>query len=101
MIQETIESKLTEALAPHYLEIINESSMHNVPPGSESHFKVIVVSDQFKDKRLIARHRLINQILDHELKNGVHALSMHTYTLDEWKLTVEIPASPLCKGGGK
>lgn len=99
MIQEIIESKLTSELSPHHIEVINESFMHNVPPGSESHFKIVVVSDQFKDQRLIARHRLVNQILADELKNDIHALSMHTYTMDEWQETADVPESPRCKGG--
>ncbi len=101
MIQEQIEAKLSKAFAPYHLDVINESYMHNVPVGSESHFKVVIVSDEFHGKRLIARHRLVNQVLESELKNGVHALSMHTYTLDEWKMNTQIPQSPMCQGGGK
>ncbi|MCE0494350.1 BolA family protein [Vibrio salinus] len=101
MIQDTIESKLTEALAPHHLEVVNESYMHNVPAGSESHFKIVVVSDEFKGKRQVARHRRIYQILDNELNNGVHALSMHIYTPDEWISESEVPESPMCQGGEK
>ncbi len=50
--------------------------MHSVPKGSETHFKVVVISDMFKDKSLLERHRTVNQLLDDELKNGVHALSI-------------------------
>ena len=46
-IQETIEQKIATSLAPVHLEVINESHMHNVPPGSESHFKVVIVTDTF------------------------------------------------------
>ncbi|MEZ5448086.1 MAG: BolA family protein [Thiolinea sp.] len=35
--------------------------MHNVPPSSESHFKVTIVSDEFEGKALVARHRMINK----------------------------------------
>ncbi|MDC0609929.1 BolA/IbaG family iron-sulfur metabolism protein [Vibrio sp.] len=101
MIKEIIESKLTEALNPIHMDVINESFMHNVPPGSESHFKVIVVSNEFENKRLIARHRLVNQTLANELENGVHALSMHTYTPSEWQDSAVVPESPMCKGGSK
>ena len=76
--------------------------MHNVPPGSESHFKVVIVSDEFEGKRLIMRHRAVNTVLSEELSNHIHALSMHTYTNTEWEaLTSGIPASPKCAGGGK
>ena len=48
-VQTEIERKIRESLAPDYLDVINESHMHNVPPGSESHFKVVVVSPTFID----------------------------------------------------
>lgn len=44
---------MKEVLAPTHLEIINESFMHNVPPGSETHFKVLVVSEAFDGLPLI------------------------------------------------
>jgi len=67
-IQENITQKLTDAFTPEHLEVINESHMHNVPEGSESHFKVLIVCDDFQDKMLIARHRMVNKVLDMELK---------------------------------
>ncbi|MBF8999346.1 MULTISPECIES: BolA family protein [Vibrio] len=101
MIQEVIETKLHNALQPDYLSVENESYMHNVPPGSESHFKVVVVSSQFEGLKLIARHRLVNQTLADELGTHIHALAIHTYTQDEWKeRTSGSPDSPLCMGGG-
>ncbi|MFV0576155.1 MAG: transcriptional regulator BolA [Vibrio sp.] len=101
MIQEIIERKLHTALNPIHLEVLNESYMHNVPPGSESHFKVVVVSEQFDDKRLIARHRVINGILADELAEHIHALSIHAYTEVEWQINSGVvPTSPKCAGGG-
>lgn len=52
-IELSIKKKLIDFLNPSYIEVINESYMHNVSKGSETHFKVIVVSDLFKDKPLI------------------------------------------------
>ncbi|WP_159655160.1 BolA family protein [Vibrio atypicus] len=102
MLQEVIETKLHAQFEPDYLKVINESYMHNVPPGSESHFKVIVVSSEFEGLRLIARHRLVNQALSDELANHIHALSIHTYTGEEWKAQSEsAPDSPMCLGGSK
>ncbi|WP_194089731.1 transcriptional regulator BolA [Vibrio hibernica] len=102
MIQDMIEKKLQASFSPQYLEVLNESNMHNVPPGSESHFKVVIVSDEFDGKRLIMRHRAVNTVLAEELSNHIHALSIHTYTKTEWEvLTSGIPASPKCAGGGK
>jgi BolA protein len=100
-MQQTITSKLEQALSPQHLEIINESHMHNVPDGSESHFKVIIVSDVFKDKMLVARHRLVNKALEQELKGAIHALALHTLTMEEWFEKGKVAESPPCEGGSK
>ena len=62
-VQQAIETKLRHALAPAHLEILNESNRHAVPPGSETHFKVVVVSDAFEGKSRVARHQRVNGIL--------------------------------------
>ncbi len=100
-LQSVIEQKLTNQINPSHLQVINESGNHNVPPGSESHFKVVIVSDAFDGKPLLARHRLINKVLADELQNKIHALALHTYTEGEWQETQQAPVSPLCHGGGK
>ncbi|MBI3560204.1 MAG: BolA/IbaG family iron-sulfur metabolism protein [Gammaproteobacteria bacterium] len=101
-LQQTIETKLADQLQPQHLQVINESANHNVPPGSESHFKVVVVSDDFTDKPLLARHRLVNQILAQELQHTIHALALHTYTAQEWREKhANSPISPPCLGGSK
>ena len=100
-LQEKIEQKIADALPCKHLEVINESNKHNVPPGSESHFKVVLVSDAFDDQKLIVRHRQINKILAEELEQGLHALAMHTYTETEWREQQgDEPMSPPCRGGG-
>lgn len=48
-IKNVIETKL-QVLQPQFLEVINESHKHNVPVGSESHFKVTIVSSEFNGK---------------------------------------------------
>ncbi|OBT06553.1 transcriptional regulator BolA [Vibrio sp. UCD-FRSSP16_10] len=99
MRKQTIEQKLDHHFSPHHLQVINESYKHNVPEGSESHFKIIIVSDKFEQLRLVARHRLINEVLSDEFAQGLHALSMHTLTKDEWKQQ-QFPDSPDCMRGG-
>ena len=101
-VQATIEQKLTNDFKPLHLEVVNESGNHNVPEGSESHFKVVVVSPVFAGKNLLARHRLINATLADELNGIIHALAIHTYTEEEWNETSGgAPMSPPCLGGGK
>ena len=47
VVESVVRAKLQTALTPTHLEVINESASHNVPPGSESHFKLVVVSECF------------------------------------------------------
>ena len=99
-MQTTIEEKLTETLKPEVLEVINESHMHS-GPATESHFKVVAVSNEFEGKMLIARHRMINAALAEEL-NQIHALALHTMTPDEYfEKAGKVADSPLCEGGSK
>ena len=100
-MQSQIMGKISEALSPEHLEVINESHGHSVAPGSETHFKVVVVSGEFTGVGAVARHRRLYQILSEELRNGVHALALHTYTPAEWQLTGQAPLSPPCLGGSK
>lgn len=100
--QQTIEQKLGSRFEPLHLEVENESHMHNVPEGSESHFRIVLVSEQFEGKPLVQRHRAVNAALAKELQGGVHALALHTMTPEEWFAKGgEAPESPPCLGGGK
>ena len=101
-IQQTIEQKIQDALAPIRLDVINESHMHNVPPGSESHFKLVIVCPAFETLSLVQRHQKINGILAKELSEDIHALSMETHTEQEWEQRGgRTMASPQCHGGDK
>ena len=100
IVQQIIEEKLSGRLDLQHLEVVNESGNHNVPEGSESHFKVVLVSDEFEGEKLIKRHRHVNRILADELKNNIHALAIHTYTSAEWQARYgDAPMSPPCLGG--
>jgi BolA family transcriptional regulator, general stress-responsive regulator len=99
-IQPTLERKLAERFDPAHLEVINESGGHNVPAGSETHFKVVLVAEAFTGRPLLARHRLVNETLHEELAGPIHALAIHTYTRDEWQQRFgQAPMSPPCLGG--
>jgi BolA protein len=99
-IQDSIERKLAGGLQILHLEVINESGQHNVAPGSESHFKVVAVSNDFEGKSLVAQHRMVYGLLGDELKSQVHALALHTYTEQGWHdAHGAAPMSPPCLGG--
>jgi len=100
-IQAVIEQKLAAEYNTDFLRVENESHMHNVAPGSESHFKVTIVSDAFVDQMLIKRHRMVNKTLQQEMLQ-IHALALHTLTPEEWQARDGAVAdSPNCRGGGK
>ena len=86
-------------LQPIHLMVEDETHHHHVPKGSESHFKVTIVSTAFKGISRIARHRLVNQWVKDEFSKGLHALSLHLYAPEEW--TKEAPPSPKCRGGSQ
>ena len=101
-IQQTIHDKLSQQFSPEHLEVDNESHMHSVPPDSETHFRVVVVSGQFEGKRKVARHQQVYAALQDQLAGPVHALALHTYTPAEWQERQQAaPASPDCLGGSK
>jgi len=91
---------LSRELKPDVLTIENESSRHHVPEGSETHVKVIAVSGLFHALNRIARHRLVHTILNDEFTTGLHALTLHLYTPQEWEQhTHLVPTSPACRDG--
>lgn len=102
MIREQITAKLEKVLQPVHIEVLDESHLHNVPVGAESHFKVVIVSDEFVDKRMLERHRSVYGTLAVELAGSVHALALHTYSVEEWSQRYNSDlVSPACRGVGK
>ncbi len=101
-MREIIISKLEESLANQHIEVINESHLHNTPPGAQSHFKVVIVSNEFQGKLPVKRHQMVYALLAHEMREQIHALALHTYTSAEWQEREQsAPASPDCHGGSK
>jgi BolA protein len=101
IVQSEIESILTDQFQPAVLEVVNESHMHSVPPNSETHFKVVLVTEAFDGKRKVARHQQVYAALSAQLEGPVHALALHTYTPAEWAEREQAPDSPNCMGGSK
>ena len=101
-VQTDIETKLATGLNATHIDVANESHKHNVPPGSESHFKVTIVSDDFSGMTPVRRHQHIYQMLSDEMQHKIHALALHTYTVAEWQTRQgTAPPSPPCLGGEK
>jgi BolA protein len=86
-VRDAIETKLTAALAPERIEIVDESHLHaghaGARPGGDSHFRVTIVARAFAGKSRIERQRLVNGVLAEEFAAGLHALALVTLTPEE------------------
>lgn len=86
-IRTAIEAKLTAALAPEHLEIIDNSAKHaghaGAHPEGESHFKVIVVSKAFEGQSRVQRQRMVFDAIAEEMANHIHAMELQTQTPGE------------------
>ena len=76
-----ITKKLSEAFTPQSLKVLDESHQHEGHaghrPGGQTHYRVYIVSEAFKGKTRLERHRMINQVLSTELAGSVLALAIH------------------------
>ena len=79
--QDVITEKLRNAFAPESLRVEDESHNHvghaGHRPGGQTHYRVYIVSDAFRGKSRVERHRMVNEALAAELAGGVHALAIH------------------------
>lgn len=79
-LQTRMREKLTLTLHPTRLDVVNESHLHAGHGGSpntgESHFRLLIVSGDFQGKSRVERHRIVNELLRDELRDGVHALAI-------------------------
>jgi len=86
------------ALMPVHLELDDESHQHS--RGLETHYRAVVVSEQFAGQRALQRHQQVYRTLG-ALMGEIHALALHTYTPEEWGRVGGAPESPRCRGGSK
>mgnify|MGYP001765378758 CR=1 FL=1 len=96
-----MQQRIRQALEPlpaEVLEVLDESHMHS--RGLETHFKALLVSEQFEGLSAVKRHQRVYALMG-ELMGQIHALAVHTYTPDEWAGQGVAPASPTCRGGSK
>jgi BolA family transcriptional regulator, general stress-responsive regulator len=86
-IHDLITEKLTKAFRPASLDVVDESHHHQGHaghrPDGETHFRVHIVSDVFRGKTRLERHRMVNETLSSELEGRVHALAIHASAPEE------------------
>jgi BolA protein len=79
-MKQRIEKKLNEALKPKFLEVENNSAMHHGHLGDdgsgETHFAIIIESEELKKLNKVQAHRKVNELVKHEFRNGMHALEI-------------------------
>ncbi|XP_056178332.1 LOW QUALITY PROTEIN: bolA-like protein 1 [Falco biarmicus] len=97
-----IRAKLGCGCSPTHLQVLDESPRHGGPPGAESHFAVVVVSERFAGLPPLQRHRLVHAALDTELAGPLHAhLAIVARTPQQWQQDPTSPPRPPCLGGSK
>ena len=101
-VAETLRERVQTSLSPEWLELDNESDQHSGPPGRESHFRLVVVSDAFEGLSRVRRHQQIYALFADLMPSPIHALALHTFTPGEWQQRGGQAAdSPDCRGGSK
>ena len=102
-VQRALKAALERALKPTHIVIENESHRHAGPPGRESHFNVLIVSEVFAGKPPLARHRLVHAAVAEAEVSGsgsvalpVHALSISAVTPAQWNAGAVLHATPAC-----
>lgn len=96
--EQRIQHILEQQIKTTYIDVEDESYQHNVPEDAETHFKVIMVSDEFQNCSRVVRHRKIYHLLDNEFKQGLKALTLHLYTSEEWgRHNADMLVSPSCQ----
>ena len=94
-IQDTIKETLIKDFNPSVLKLVNESYMHSVPQDSETHYKLVIVSDFFMNISKVKRHQIIYKSLEDIMKQ-IHALSINSYDEAEYSKNPIILDSPNC-----
>lgn len=68
-----------------HIEDLTKNHINHAQYDGGGHYKALIVSDDFKSMPLLKRHQKIYTILDKLIKNEIHALSLKTLTINEYK----------------
>ena len=86
-IKNTLKEKLETTFKLHHFEVKDFTGRHlnhNLHDGG-FHLEAIIVSDDFQKVSLLKRHKMVYKALGDLMKHEIHALSMKTLTIKEWK----------------
>jgi acid stress-induced BolA-like protein IbaG/YrbA len=73
---ESIQRSIAQGMATEYLNVLGDDG---------THFEAVVVSEAFVGKNRVQRHQMVYQTLGDRMRQDIHALSMKTYTPQEWQ----------------
>lgn len=101
LLREQMLEELTVRFQPVHYELLNESHLHHTQGETETHFKLLLISDHFRQCSRLQRHQLVNQCLERFFQHtSLHALSMQLLNPEEWQAgSTKSQASPSCRGG--
>jgi stress-induced morphogen len=76
--QQSLEQKIKNLFSPMHLQVVDTSG------GCGQSFDVLIVSEAFKGKGLLERHKMVNNGLKDEI-SSMHAFSQKTLSPEQWK----------------
>lgn len=71
-----LEAYITQNLACEYIKVLGDDG---------THFESVIVSNDFVGKSMVQQHQLVYSALGDRMRSEIHALSMKTYTPEQWK----------------
>ncbi len=97
-IAKQILQAVCEPLAVTHHDIVNDSHRHS-GPAQDSHFSLLLVSQEFAGKTPVKRHQMVYALVGELMGNPIHALALHCYTPEQWQQKQAMPTAPDCLGG--
>ncbi|MBI4549661.1 MAG: BolA family transcriptional regulator [Candidatus Omnitrophica bacterium] len=85
---EKMRARLSEALSPSFLDLVDETPFHAGHAGAEEgggHYTLTVISSRFEGLSAVDRHRAVYAALGDLMKTEIHALSIKAYSPREWQ----------------
>tara|TARA_B100000780_G_scaffold214106_1_gene153655 strand:+ start:249 stop:557 length:309 start_codon:yes stop_codon:yes gene_type:complete len=80
-------------------QLVNDSHKHS-GSATDSHYNLVLVSDDFAGIGAVKRHQQVFALVGELMKNPIHALALHCYTVQQWQAKQEkMPETAPCMGG--
>ena len=80
-------------------QLVNDSHKHS-GLANDSHYNLVLVSDDFAGIGAVKRHQQVFALVGELMKNPIHALALHCYTVQQWQAKQEkMPETAPCMGG--